>query len=313
MHTLSFVLETQEVSAAPKGSFFNDGAFLPGSFLKTNVIPFVNGIRLSPLVFDALACMGQEDTAGMVDLFACGCGSPDCPGLLEPVQVTVTETSVRWTFPPEPYRLALDEAFRTAQGPLALSFPRQEYLDTLRTLAGDLLDIESERGRPVAVEPYQWPSAPLEPLALRYLEIRSTVLYWSEMNERRELLYGDMVHEELVVPLLYDVTLGLSPVLVAQLRSEQLIGGDLDSEEFEVKQHKLLEDVLLPAFKEDRQNLLAAARQLEWTRVEQAAYATKEPASVSEGDDWRALPLALLQLAWSTAPMSLRVLPESGR
>lgn len=314
LNTLSFSLSIQEASSHAEGY---GPAHAPQAFLRATLTPWVDGLELSPLLFDAMAFFAQGDTPGEADLFICGCGSPGCPGLRDPVVLELGEGTVSWRLPAEPFALALNEQVQPAGGDLLLTFSAEQYVDAMQTAMGELLDLERSGDVVVAVEPYSLAEPPQEPLAMRFLDSREQVRYWSQFNESRRVLYGPLLEEELLVALLYDVTLGVSPVLIAQLCAEQRalaeLGEHRDDEAVDARAHQLLTEELVPSFLQSRDNLIVAARTLKWSVVEAAAYPISELSSLGAQDEWRQLPEPVLQHAWNTVEMHLRTLPEAER
>lgn len=303
------------------------------TFLKVHVRALLKGRLFSELDLDAteLLAQGTTETEHM-GLFYCGCGSPNCMGQLPPIALTANDEHVTWHFPLEPFSRAFRPfAWTSVDGrpvvrnrnsnpegyeyepsaqelELEIRFEREQYIKALDDLTQDLLELERQFGLPVALAPYPVDDAPRVPLAISLLEARDAVMHWAELHKAHEELFGELRDEEVRVPLIHGVTLGIAVVLVAQLTAEQMLlqrepGKELDT--LGAQLSELLKNEIVPAFLADREAVLKAAKALPWPVAEPACYPVEEPVSHSPTEDWRAIPVSVLQLAWDQAEMEL--------
>lgn len=300
-------------------------------FLRVHVRALLKGRLFSELDLDAAELLAQGTTATEhMGLFYCGCGSPDCMGMMPPVALTEDESHITWHFPLEPYSRAFRPfAWTSVDGrpfvrnrnggtpdydtpaqelELEIRFERAQYIKALDELTAELLELEKSFGMPVALAPYPVEDAPRVPLALSLLQARDAVLHWDELHKMHETLFGELRNEEVRVPLLHGVTLSIAVVLVAQLTAEQMLLSRLPGRELEslgAELTHLLKTEVVPAFMSDREAVLNAAKALPWAVAEPACYPVEEPVSHSATEDWRSLPQPVLELAWSQAKMEI--------
>jgi len=128
-----------------------DEATTGGRYLRVEVSPLIDGCPLlasGGLVFDALSVLVSGATSAELDLYTCSCGVAGCAGIFEDCQCLVTEDSVNWRFPEEPF------AKWFAPGmPLEIHFSLPGYVAALARLEGDLEARRAACGAPLLLAP----------------------------------------------------------------------------------------------------------------------------------------------------------------
>lgn len=298
---LSFVVDVSETGAG---------------FVLAQVTALVDGQPPCELMLDAEALLNAQDLETELDLYYDSKSSPSLIGGGDEVLLGAEGRHVQWHFPEQPYRSLLQEHLRQKDGPLVLTFERQQYLQALNELEVLLVQLEETRGIPVAIEPYSLDKPPALPLAQRLEEGRERARYWLELNERRQDLFGPLLDEELSAQPLHGVTLCLSLPVLADLiadhlsrnpppAGEALVAG-MNEEEAQLK---VLREVVIPELQKDRAFAIHWARELPWSTVEGVCNPVKEPPWSDKGN-WRDLPSEVLAHAWMVAPMVVRVSVE---
>lgn len=151
MHTLSFSLVSSDIE---------DEEGRP--YRSIEVQPFINGQRFCVSLFDAVLLLSAHLQPQTLDIFTCSCGVAGCAGIFEEAELVVTDQSVAWHFPENPFRERLNPELIEAGQPLTFVFERAGYTAALAQLRADLLSLEQlslgqEPPLPVAVAPDNWP------------------------------------------------------------------------------------------------------------------------------------------------------------
>ncbi len=151
MHTLSFLLVHSDVE---------DEEGRP--YRSIEVQPLIDGQRLCVSLFDAVLLLSAHLHAQKLDIFTCACGVAGCAGIFEEAELGVTDQTVSWRFPEEPFRERLNPELIEAGQPLTFVFERAGYTAALAQLRVDLLSLEQlslgqDPPLPVAVAPDNWP------------------------------------------------------------------------------------------------------------------------------------------------------------
>lgn len=110
-----------------------------------NVRPVVNGINLieSAFSFDISQILAQRAAPGSPDIFTCGCGCAGCAGIHEECYLTADENSVSWQFPSDPFEKNINPSLRKDRDALTFVFERNQYLDSLNSIASAMI-VEAE-------------------------------------------------------------------------------------------------------------------------------------------------------------------------
>jgi hypothetical protein len=194
MHTLSFLLVHSDVE---------DEEGRP--YRSIEVQPLIDGQRLCVSLFDAVLLLSAHLHAQKLDIFTCACGVAGCAGIFEEAELGVTDQTVSWRFPEEPFRERLNPELIEAGQPLTFVFERAGYTAALAQLRVDLLSLEQlslglEPPLPVAVAPDNWPDLD-DMLADRLDRAAAAMAIWlaKEAAERHRL--GQLYDVELEITL----------------------------------------------------------------------------------------------------------------
>lgn len=192
MNHLSFGIQIEDVAAEPDDDI--------GAHRAIQVVPEVDGIIVSFAVFDALSVIAHHLTSASFDLFTCSCGVAGCAGIFKEVALCVTDETVSWTFPEEPFRGRLDAALFPADRPLRLVFDKAQYAQALSDLWERLLAVEAEGPTPVAVQPDCYPDLS-EPLGTQLKQCQAGVAAWRARMAERAALYREFIDAEVRIQL----------------------------------------------------------------------------------------------------------------
>lgn len=283
-----------------------------GQVQRAQVLVWVDGMRLNQLPFDALACFGQGTMPGFVHLFK----TPDQPnmaqdpGLLEPVRIQSAPGWVSWKFSPLMGAGMRNLLIKPAGPSGELLFDARQYTQALDDLISLLMEKEKTEDLRLLMccEPKE---SAHTPLALRVLFHKEDADFWFKLIQDHADTLGRFSREEVVVTLLHDVTLSISPVQVLHVHAEQLASRRgtkvrKPGESVESYQRRILFDELVPLCMREGSALLDISRELGWEEVEPLVQTLSEPYLERPDLDWRGLPLEVLETAWTKAPRMLR-------
>lgn len=125
MHALTFKLKQTTIEE-------------PGvsATVELDIYARVNGMPLleqdGNYTFDFHAINQAGACTTPINPFVCSCGNAACAGINAPVEMVVTENTVTWNFPEEPFRDTLNPKLFSASEPLTLTFELPQYRDTLQ-------------------------------------------------------------------------------------------------------------------------------------------------------------------------------------
>jgi hypothetical protein len=123
-------------------------------YVSVEVRPVIDGRPLcTAYVLDALELVlaGARNTEA--DLLTCGCGTRECVGIFEDTLIAVTDETVEWQFPEDPFRKRLNAELFPKEGPLAIRFARKPYERALLELELTLCGMADPGGLPLVLEP----------------------------------------------------------------------------------------------------------------------------------------------------------------
>lgn len=283
-----------------------------GQVQRAQVLVWVDGMRLNQLYFDALNCFGQGTSPGFVHLFK----SPSQPELafesdvLEPVRLSSEPGWVGWKFSPSMAPLMRNLLVTPAGADGELVFEAAQYSTALDELMGALMEKEKSEDIRLLMccEPRE---SACTPLALRALFHREDNGFWSKLTQDYSEVLGDFQAEELVVDMLHDVKVSITPLQVLHIHSEQLasrrgVRARQAGESLESFQRRILTEELAPQCLKDSSFLLDISRELSWEEVEPLVQTLAEPQLDRPEVDWHNLPVEVLEAAWTKAPRKLR-------
>lgn len=122
------------------------------------VTPLFNGVALYAAgaedVFDAVATLVRGVSSGPFTPFTCRCGSPQCAGVFDDVQLVLQGGAVVWRFPPRSFRQRLLMGDGVDKMALEVSFERAQYEQSLARLERSLDRYLSKLDLPCTVAPY---------------------------------------------------------------------------------------------------------------------------------------------------------------
>ena len=138
--------------------------------------------------------------------FTCSCGVPGCVDLNEGGQIEVTDTSVVWEFPAEPFARRLrQDLISGTDTPVRVEFERKQYEEALEAVTLELEKISNDMGFAVDIWPGslgpECPGGKPRTLREELATQRERILDAEDHYEWRTETYGELLGQELVLTM----------------------------------------------------------------------------------------------------------------
>lgn len=161
-------------------------------FMLVHVVPLIDGDpyidEFKDYPFEAVSVYAMDLKDGEVWPFNCECGTPSCAGMNDPMQMWVTDSTVRWQLPDVPFSELAVNPDGTPK-PREFIFDRGQYQAAFQSLFSELKDLEKTHGT-LKIHPVFTRSSTLD----GEIEIERS---WAEYRRIRRSALGDLDNDDI--------------------------------------------------------------------------------------------------------------------
>lgn len=237
-------------------------------YVHVAVRPLVNGVPIveNAYCFDLAAILALGATSWTRDIYTCDCGNAGCAGIFEDCKIEVSEATVAWKFPDDPFKKMAHPLHVNSRERLVFTFERGQYFASLRNLVNEILLIEENSTLPVN---YHCDSVYMvediaDSVSDRMIEDKLRLEAWISSENKRRECFGPLVNSTVMITMDQGIVLKIGVEnLLRDIASQR--ADDMDEVDY-------IAEKLVPEALANRDYLVNLVRQMSWSDVWQKSW-----------------------------------------